>query len=129
MRTPTHCIALAFLCGFALSAHAAEPTRYLQVANHAHDSVVSLETAGAGSNDFRTQPMDAALRGGGDSATFAVGADQCRYDVRVTFADRRTVVYQGVDLCRGRTLALEPPSRLSRRVAPQADTRVSDARD
>jgi hypothetical protein len=99
------------------AAHAEEntQTRYVKLINRAHDSVTSLAIAGAGDDVFRDKPLGAPLRGGGDSATIEIASDRCLYDFRFGFRDGRTVVYQGVDVCHGDSLRIEPLSALARK--------------
>jgi hypothetical protein len=101
-------IAVLPLAGSAF-AHAKLPMRYLELVNRAHDSIVSLSVAKAGSDEFRELPFDAPLGGGGGATTLAVAGEDCRYDIRVSFSDGRTQVYRGLDLCRHRGLRIPPP--------------------
>ena len=104
-------LAVLPLAGSAL-AHGKLPIRYLELVNRAHDSIVSLSIAAAGSDEFRELPMGAPLGGGGRAATFAVAARDCRYDVRASFSDGRAQIYRDLDLCRHRGLRI-PPLRTS----------------
>lgn len=117
---PTYAVAFAPLL-FATAAHADEgtQTRYMELINRAHDSVTSLAIATAGSESFRDKPLGAPLRGGGDSATIEVESDSsrdnCLYDFRFGFRDGRTLVYEGVNVCRGGSLRIEPMSVAAKR--------------
>ncbi len=86
----------------SVAVHAADQarTRYLTLVNRAHDSVVSLQVAERGSGVFREVPLDGALAGGGGSATIGLHGAGCAYDARFGFRDGRSLVYEGVDLCR-----------------------------
>lgn len=97
---------------FVTAAHADEntQTRYLELINRAHDSVTSLAITTAGTDSFRDKPLEAPLRGGGDSATIEFDGDggRCLYDVRFGFRNGRTLIYEGVDVCRGSRLRIGP---------------------
>jgi hypothetical protein len=112
MRT----IAILFLAALPLPdnaiAHGKLPVRYLELVNRAHDSIVSLSVAKAGSDEFRELSMGAPLGGGGGAATFSVAVEDCRYDIRASFSDGRAQVYRDLDLCRHRGLRI-PPLRMS----------------
>lgn len=84
----------------AFPAHAQGAPRYLDLVNHAHDSVVSLQVAAHGQANYAPVMLDGALRGGGDSQTIALRGDVCRYDLRFDFADGRALRYEDVDVCR-----------------------------
>jgi hypothetical protein len=112
MRTTTILFLAALpLAGNAI-AHGKLPIRYLELVNRAHDSVVSLSVATAGSQEFRELPMGAPVGGGGQAATFSVAGEDCRYDIRASFSDGRAQVYRDLDLCRHRGLRI-PPLRMS----------------
>lgn len=106
-------IAVPFLVLLPLAgiAHAyAEPaTRYLELINRAHDSIVSLAIAAEGSDAFRDLPVDAPLQGGGHATTLAISGEVCRYDIRISFRDGRSLLYKGVDICRYRGLRVRSP--------------------
>ncbi len=78
---------------------AGEPIRYLELSNRAHDSLTSLAVAVPGSGAFSDVALGAPLRGGGDAATFALPGDACRYDLRFTFRNGRSMLYPDVDVC------------------------------
>lgn len=86
----------------SVAAHAKDQarTRYLTLVNRAYDSVVSLQVAERGSGAFREVPLGEALRGGGGSATVSLHGAGCVYDARFQFRDGRSLVYEGVDVCR-----------------------------
>lgn len=104
---PVLFVAVASLAGTA-QAHAPPPARYLKLVNRAHDSIVALAVAAAGSDAFRELPIGAPLGGGGRSTTVAVAGEDCRYDVRLLFRDGRTQIYRDVDLCRYNALRVRP---------------------
>ncbi|GHH57507.1 hypothetical protein GCM10009090_28760 [[Pseudomonas] boreopolis] len=92
----------------AATAHA-EPgarTHYFELVNRAHDSVVSLSIAPAGTGAFREQALAEPLQGGGDSITVGALGTGCRYDLRFVFRDGRTLVYEGADACRARVVRI-----------------------
>lgn len=97
---------------FAAAAHADEDTqtRYVALINRAHDSVTSLAVAPAGSGSFSDKPLGVPMRGGGDSATIEIESDTCLYDFRFGFLNGRTMIYEGVDICRVGSLRIEPPA-------------------
>ena len=111
---------------FATTAHAGagKDIRYLDLINRAHDSVISLEVAPAGSDAFQEKPLGAPLRGGGDSTTIEIAGGSCLYDIRFQFRNGRTLVYKDVDICSGGKLAIRPlpldTSRLVRSERPPA---------
>jgi hypothetical protein len=115
MRPICAVVLATFLCAATTHAGADTHTRYLVLINRAHDSVTSLAVAAAGSDVFRETPLGAPLRGGGVSTTVGVkvGAEDesCLYDLRFTFRNGRTLIYQDVDICRYRRLRIQPPPR------------------
>jgi hypothetical protein len=84
--------------------------RYLGLLNRAHDSVVALEVAPAGSDAYVARPID-RLDGGGGATTVRLGEAGCRFDIRLQFRNGRRAVYHGVDVCTGDTLAIAPLPR------------------
>lgn len=106
-----HPLVFAVLClaPLPLPVHAAE-VHYLGLLNRAHDSVVALEVAPAGSEAFVAQPIH-ALAGGGNSTTVRLGAPGCRFDLRLQFGNGRRAVYRAVDACKGDTLVIQPLPR------------------
>ncbi|MBB4125523.1 hypothetical protein GGR77_000794 [Xanthomonas translucens] len=83
----------------AAQAGAAEPGRYLELSNRSHDTLTSLAVAAPGSNAFLDVALGAPLQGGGDAATFSLAGDACRYDLRFTFRNGRSMLYPDVDIC------------------------------
>ncbi len=90
---------LCLSCLLPMAALAAPP-RYVQLVNHAADSIVAMQAAPHASASFVEVPLDGRLQGGGDSQTIALQRQGCRYDLRFGFADGRTLRYEDVDLCR-----------------------------
>jgi hypothetical protein len=97
-------------------------TRYVELINRAHDSVTSLAVAPAGSDSFQDKPLGVALRGGGDSATIEIASDSCLHDFRFGFRNGQTVIYEGVDVCRGNSLRIAPLSALAKRRVDSFET-------
>lgn len=100
MRPTCLAILATLLSTTTFQAGARSDTRYLELINRTPDSVTSFEIATAGSDIFRELSLGAALRGGGDSTTLEVAADSCVHDLRFVFRNGRTLIYQGVDICR-----------------------------
>lgn len=123
---PIHATVLATFL-FATTAHAGADTRtrYLELINRAHDSVTSFAIATAGSDVFRDMPLGASLRGGGEAATLEVAADSCVQDLRFGFRNGRTLIYQGVDICRHPRVHI----RLLPRPAASGQSLLGQARD
>lgn len=91
----------SLLCLLLLPAAAqAGAPRYVQLVNHADDSIVSMQAAPHASASFAEVALAGRLQGGGESQTVAVQRQGCRYDLRFAFADGRTLRYEDVDLCR-----------------------------
>lgn len=90
---------------------AAEPVRYLELSNRAYDALTSLAVAAPGSGAFRDVALHAPLRGGGDAATFPLAGSACRYDLRFTFRNGRSMLYPDVDVCAHR-VRIRPLPRL-----------------
>ncbi|KAF1706003.1 hypothetical protein [Pseudoxanthomonas sacheonensis] len=110
MRLTRPAVLATFL--FAAAAHAGgKNIRYLDLINRAHDSVISLEVAPAGSDAFQEKPLGAPLRGGSDSTTIEIAGESCLYDIRFKFRNGRTLVYKDVDICSGGKLAIRPLPR------------------
>lgn len=93
------------------AAAAAEPVRYLQLSNRAYDALTALAVAAPGSGAFRDVALDVPLRGGGDAATFPLAGTACRYDLRFTFRNGRSMLYPDVDVCAYR-VRIRPLPRL-----------------
>jgi len=94
------------------------PTRYFDLINASHDSVTSFAVAPAGENAFHEIDLGAPLRGGVTSATVEIPEGDCARDFRLVFADGRTLVYPGIDVCRYRQLRLTQRDGRSGPVAP-----------
>lgn len=108
----------------ATCAVAAEPaTRYLELSNRAHDSLTALAIAEPGGNVFRDVPLGAPVRGGGDATTLQLAGDACRYDLRFTFRNGRSMIYRDVDICAHR-VSIRP---LPRKQAGERDVQVAEA--
>ncbi|XQA68080.1 hypothetical protein ACM9XB_10890 [Xanthomonas sacchari] len=90
---------------------AAEPVRYLELSNRAYDALTALAVAAPGSHAFRDVALGAPLRGGGDAATFPLAGAACRYDLRFTFRNGRSMLYPDVDVCAHR-VRIRPLPRL-----------------
>lgn len=103
-------------------AAAAEPIRYLELSNRAHDSLTALAVAAPGSGEFHEVAVDVPLRGGGDAATFPLPGDACRYDLRFTFRNGRSMLYPDVDVCAHR-VSIRP---LPRPQSGERDMQVAD---
>lgn len=106
MRPIRFVVATVCLCAAAASAQAR--TRYLELVNRAHDSVVAVAIAEAGPPGFRDTPLGESLRGGGGSATIELDGDACLRDFRVAFRDGRHQLYRDVEVCRRQRLQLRP---------------------
>jgi hypothetical protein len=111
------------LCIATTQAAAAEPARYLELSNRAHDALIALAVAAPGSDAFRDIALGAPLQGGGDAATFRLAGDACRYDLRFTFRNGRSMLYPNVDICANRVrIRPLPHSQSGRRAVPVAQT-------
>jgi hypothetical protein len=95
------------LLSAASAAHAADPPRYLTVLNRAHDSILGLQVAAAGSDAFEVRTID-RIEAGGGSATVRLGNTGCRFDLRLEFRNGRDAIYREVDACRGDVLVVQP---------------------
>jgi hypothetical protein len=105
-RNEMRTLILAALLSGAVSAHAGDATHYINLVNTAADSIVAISIAPAGTNQFRGVPLAGnALHGGGDSATIAVAADGtgCLHDLRIEFANGRTLIQKNFDVCKYRS--------------------------
>ena len=103
-------------------AAAGEPIRYLQLSNGAHDSLTSLAVAAPGSGVFHDVTLGAPMQGGGDAATFPLAGDACRYDLRFTFRNGRSMLYPDVDVCAHR-VSIRP---LPRPQSGEREVQVAD---
>ena len=92
---------------------AGAPPRYLQLVNHAFDSVVTVQAAPHGQPGLQSIALERPLRGGGDGQTVTLAGGACAYDLRFGFADGRALRYEGVDLCRYGQLRIRPLPRQS----------------
>ncbi len=93
-------------------------TRYFDLVNASHDSVTSLAVAHAGESAFHEIDLGAPLRGGVTSATVEIPEGDCVRDFLLVFADGRTLIYPGIDVCRYRQLRLTQRDGRSGLVAP-----------
>lgn len=95
---------LLFACAM-LPAAAGAQTHYLEVYNDAPSSLVALAVAPAGTEVFREVALgDRPLQGGGNAVTVELdGKEGCRRDLRATFADGRSTLSRGFDVCRYRS--------------------------
>jgi len=110
---------LASVLAATSHAHAGgAPTRYFDLINASHDSVTSFAVAPAGESAFHKINLGAPLRGGVTSATVEIPEGDCARDFRLVFADGRTLVYPGIDVCRYRQLRLTQRDGRSGPVAP-----------
>lgn len=107
---PVLIISLSLIPLFVIAPAQAGEARYLGLLNRAHDSVVALEVAPAGSDAYVARPID-RLDGGGGATTVRLGDAGCRFDIRLQFRNGRRAVYHGVDVCTGDTLAIAPLPR------------------
>jgi hypothetical protein len=126
---PNRTVLVSFLASvLACTSHAhagGAATRYFDLVNASHDSVTSVAVAPAGDSTFHEIDFGAPLRGGVTSTTVEVPEGDCVRDFRLTFADGRTLVYPGIDVCRHRQLRLTQRDGRSGPVAPdQALVRV-----
>lgn len=103
----TRPLVLLVLLSATSASHATEQPRYLTVLNRAHDSILRLEVAEAGSGTFEARPIDRIDAGGG-SATVRLGDTGCRFDLRLAFRNGRDAIYREVDVCRGDVLVVQP---------------------
>ena len=99
-------VAFSLCVAVAASANAHARTRYLELVNRAHDSVVAIAIADAGDPVFRTTPIGEPLRGGGGSTTIALDGDACLRDFRIAFRNGRSQLYREIDVCRQQRLRL-----------------------
>ncbi|KRB07811.1 hypothetical protein ASD86_08305 [Lysobacter sp. Root690] len=104
-------VVAVFSFATVLPAQAGTRTHYFELINRAHDRLVALAIAPAGSDRFQPEPLGEAIDGGGDSATIEWAGEQCVYDLRFTFGNGRAVVYSDIDVCRNRSLRIQPLRR------------------
>lgn len=105
----------------AIPAIASAQTYYLDIYNTAPESLVSFAQARAGSGAFHPIVLaDHPVQGGGDSATVAFQKSDggCLRDLRLTFADGRTLIHPRFDVCRFRSYHTGRYWRLMREQEP-----------
>lgn len=96
-------IALLFAVPFAAPVAA---TQYLRVVNAASTPIVAVEAASAGSSAWSRLPLAGHPVYPGRQLGLALdGPRQCRYDLRMVYADGREVLSRGFNLCRHPRLA------------------------
>jgi len=99
---------LATLLAGAASVHAGNTMHYIELVNTAADSIVAFSVAPAGTNQFRSVPLAGnALHGGGDAVTIPVTGEStgagCLHDLRIEFANGRTLIQKNFDVCKYRS--------------------------
>jgi hypothetical protein len=116
---------VAVLAGTSHAQAGGAPPRYFDLVNASHDSVTSFAVAPAGESAFHEIDLGVPLRGGVTSTTVEIPEGDCVRDFRLVFADGRTLVYPGIDVCRYRQLRLTRRDGRSGPAAPdQALVRV-----
>ena len=102
MRTKLVIGAVALL--FAAPAFAEESDFILT--NETGKAVKTVELSPAGSGTWQPNKVDAELRresevkaGGRTTVHFDKAGSQCKYDVKLTFADDTSAVWSGINLC------------------------------
>jgi hypothetical protein len=111
MRPIQAAVIATLLLATTAHADAREINRYLDLINRAHDSVITLEIAPTGSDAFEEKPLGEPLHGGGGSTTNEIAGEGCVYNMRLRFANGRTLIYKEVDMCSGRRLVIRPLPR------------------
>ena len=105
----THALALLALlttaCPALIARAQSADTRYFELINTSHDTVVSVSASPADDDQFVAITID-PLRGGFHAATIALSNAHCAQDFRIGFRDGRTLLYCGIDVCRNRGLYL-----------------------
>ena len=94
---------LLFALIVAVPASACAQTYYLDIYNTAPESLVAFAQAPAGGGTFHPIILaDTPVQGGGDSATvaFQKADGGCLRDLRLTFADGRTLIHPRFNVCR-----------------------------
>ena len=89
-----------------IPAIASAQTYYLDIYNTAPESLVSFAQARAGSGAFHPIVLaDHPVQGGGDSVivAFHKADGGCLRDLRLTFADGRTLIHPRFNICRFRS--------------------------
>jgi len=84
------------------------PGRYFDLVNTSFDSLTSVAVAPAGGDAFRAIQLGAPLQGGLTAVTVELPDGDCLRDFRMVFADGRTLLYSGIDVCRYHQLRLTP---------------------
>lgn len=97
-------LAVSLFC-IAASAPAA-PLHYLTLVNRAHAPATSVEVAASETDAFHALTLAGPIAGGGGQATVALRGTGCRVDLRITFKDRRRILYSNTDVCRGDRLLI-----------------------
>ena len=119
---PNRAVLVSFLASLlAATSHAhagGATTRSFDLVHASHDSVTSFAVAPAGDSTFHQIDLGAPLRGGVTSTTVEIPEGDCVRDFRLVFADGRTLIYPGIDVCRHRRLRLTQRDGRSDPVAP-----------
>jgi len=105
MRLPALLLSLLPTATFAIQA---EPPRYLELVNHAQQSLVSLQVAAHGEAAYSPLLLEGPLRGGGESQIVPLQTQACRCDLRFGFADGRVMRYENVNVCRYGKVRIRP---------------------
>ena len=94
---------------------------YVEIFNTASSSIVSFESAAAGTERFQQMGLASApLQGGGASVTVAFdGSDGCLRDLRIVFANGRELLHRDFDVCKSASYHV---GRYLRRSLPDAST-------
>ena len=94
-------IVLSALCVAVADETPAGSFSYVEIVNHASNSIVAFDVAPAGSRHYRSALRNnAALPGGGGSGVIAVrSGDGCLRDLRVRFANGHVMTRDNFDLC------------------------------
>jgi hypothetical protein len=102
----------------ASQASAATPARYVEFVNTARDSVTSIGIAVAGSDAYEDVSLGALpLQGGGSARTIEVAGESCLRDLRIAFANGRTLVHKDFDVCKAQRYYTGIHLRASKRSA------------
>jgi hypothetical protein len=96
---------LATACPALIARAESADTRYFELINTSHDTVVSVSASPADDEQFVAITID-PLRGGFHAATIALSSAHCAQDFRIGFRDGRTLLYRDIDVCRNRGLYL-----------------------
>jgi hypothetical protein len=79
--------------------------------------VTSIGIATAGSHVFKDVSFGAPLQGGGSATTIEVAGDGCLRDLRIAFANGRTLVHKDFDVCKAQRYYTGIHLRASKRSA------------